>query len=207
MKDYKTAASKETIDRTIEALKANGFDAEYVANASDALEKVKAYVPEGSEVFTMTSITLETIGAVKEFNETGKYDSIRDHFSKMDQAKQGREMRKMGAAPDIALGSVHAVTETGTLIIASLTGSQLPAYAAGAGTVIYVVGAQKIVTNVEEGMKRISDYLIDRESERARKAYNLPEGFRTAANKILIFNRELIPNRVKVIIAGEVLGN
>jgi hypothetical protein len=207
MKDYTTPASMETINKTIEALKTRGFDAEYAANVKSVLEKLKSFIPEGSEVFTMTSITLETIGAVKEFNETGWYNSIRTKFSTMDQNTQAREMRKMGAGPDFTMGSVHAVTEEGTLIIASLTGSQLPAYAYGAGRVIFVVGAQKIVGDVDEGMQRINDFLIDRESERARKAYNLPEGFRTAANKILIFNRELIPGRVKVIIAGEALGN
>jgi hypothetical protein len=206
MKDFKTPASQETISKTMMALKENGFDTDYAANANEALEKLISYIPQGSEVFTMSSITLQTIGAAQEFNDATKYISVRDKFYSMDQATQGREMRKLGAAPDIAIGSVHAITENGTLIIASLTGSQLPAYTYSAGMVIFVIGAQKIVANIEEGMQRINDYVIDLESERARKAYGLPEGFRSAANKILIFNRELIPGRVKVIIVGEALG-
>jgi hypothetical protein len=206
MKDFKTPASQETINKVIEALKANGFDAEFAADGIAALGKLRTYVPEGSEVFTMSSITLQTIGAAQEFNDASKYVSVRDKFYSMDQATQGREMSKLGAAPDFAMGSVHALTEGGTLIIASLTGSQLPAYAYGAGKVIFVIGAQKIVASVEEGMQRINDYVIGLESERARKAYGLPEGFRTAANKMLTFNRELIPERVRVIIVGEALG-
>jgi hypothetical protein len=116
-------------------------------------------------------------------------------------------MRKLGAGPDFTVGSAHAVTETGTVLVASNTGSQLPAYAYGGGTVILVVGAQKIVPDVEEGMKRIDEYLITKESERARRAYGLPENWNTSANKILLLNRESQPGRLKLIIVDEVLGN
>jgi coenzyme F420-reducing hydrogenase beta subunit len=116
-------------------------------------------------------------------------------------------MRKLGAAPDIAVGSAHAVTEDGTVLVASMTGSQLGSYASSAGTVIWVVGAQKIVKNVEEGTRRIHEFLIPKESERARKAYGLPDTFWSYPAKILLFNREVQPGRVKLIIVNEVLGN
>jgi hypothetical protein len=109
-------------------------------------------------------------------------------------------------APYYAVGSAHAVTETGTVMIASLTGSQLGPYAYGAGTLIWVIGAQKIVRDVEEGMRRIREHLIGLESERARKAYGLGPEFRTAANKVLLFNREVEPGRVKVIVVNEAVG-
>jgi hypothetical protein len=124
----------------------------------------------------------------------------------MDPKTQGREQRKLGAAPDFAVGSASAVTETGSVLVASLTGSQLPAYAFGGGTVIWVVGAQKIVKDVEEGMKRIDEYLVDRESVRARAAYGLPDSFRSFPSKVLIFNKEIKPGRVKLILVNEVLG-
>ena len=93
------------------------------------------------------------------------------------------------------------------MLVASMTGSQLPAYAYAAGTVIWVVGAQKIVKNLDEGLRRIHEYLIPKESERARKAYGLPDTFSSYPNKILIFNREIQPGRVKLVIVNEVLGH
>jgi acyl-CoA hydrolase len=154
----------------------------------------------------MTSITLEDIGLARAINESGKYNSVRIALNGMDQKTQVREMRKLGSGPDFTVGSAHAVTEDGFVIVASMTGSQLPAYAYGAGSVIWVVGAQKIVRNVDEGLRRIREYVVGRESARARKAYGLPETFSSYPNKILLFNREIQPGRAKIIIVNEVLG-
>ena len=154
----------------------------------------------------MTSVTLEATGLAKEINESGKYVSVRNNLFSMNQQTQAREMRKLGASPDFAVGSAHAVLESGTVVVASLTGSQLPAYAYGAGTLIWVVGAQKIVKDLDEGHRRIHEYILGLESERARKAYNLPPEFRTYPNKVLLFNREINPGRVKLILVNEVVG-
>jgi L-lactate utilization protein LutC len=206
MKTWNVKASKEAIDRTLKALAVNCIEATLAANGEEARKKVLSLIPEKGEVFTMTSVTLDSLGISREINESGRYNSVRAALNKMDQKMQGREMRKLGAAPDFALGSAHAVTETGTVIVASLTGSQLPAYASAAGTLIWVVGVQKIVKDVEEGMRRINDYLIGKESERARKAYSLPDSFRTFPSKVLLFNREVQPGRVKLILVDEVVG-
>ncbi len=106
----------------------------------------------------------------------------------------------------MAVGSAHAVTETGTVMVASNTGSQLPAYAYAAGTVIWVVGTQKIVKDVEEGLRRIHEHVLGLESARARKAYGLPESWSSFPSKILLFNRELQPGRAKIVLVDEVLG-
>ena len=104
------------------------------------------------------------------------------------------------------VGSAHALTESGSGLAASLTGSQLPGYAYGAGTLIWIIGSQKIVSTVEEGLRRIEEHVVPLESVRARKAYGLPDAFKSAANKILIFNAEANPARVKVIIVKEAIG-
>jgi acyl-CoA hydrolase len=206
MKDWKTIPSMAVIEKTIKALESNGIEASVAANAAEAAKMIQALIPAGSEILTAGSVTLDALGLAKEFNESGKYESVKGKFSKMDAKVQGREMRKMGAGPDIALGSAHAVTETGSILFASFTGSQLPAYAYGAGTVIWVVGAQKIVKDVDEGFKRIWDYVLGLESARARKAYNMPDTFSSYPSKILVFNRELQPGRAKLIIVNEPLG-
>jgi hypothetical protein len=206
MKAWKDLATRQSVEKTMKALAANGIEAHLAANAEEARKKVLELVPAGAEVFTQTSTTLEAAGIAKELNESGKYTSVRAALNGMNPKGQAREMRKLGAAPDVAVGSAHAVTESGTVIVASLTGSQLPSYAYGAGTVIWVVGTQKIVKDVEEGLGRINDYVVGLESARARKAYGLPDGFSTFPSKILLFSREVQPGRAKVVFVNEALG-
>jgi hypothetical protein len=207
MRVWNKSASRASVERALAALKANGIEAMEVANAAEAKEKVLSLLPAGAEVLTMTSITLDQTGIGAAINTSGAYTAVRPALLAMDQKTQGREMRKLGAAPDFTVGSAHAVTEDGIVMVASMTGSQLGSYASSAGTVIWVVGAQKIVKNVEEGMRRIHEFLIPKESERARKAYGLPDTFWSYPAKILLFNREVQPGRVKLIVVNEVLGH
>ena len=120
----------------------------------------------------------------------------------MDRATQGDEIRREAAAPDVMLGSVHAVTETGSLMAASMGGSQLAPYVAGAGRVILVVGTQKIVADLEEGLRRIDEYAFPLEDARALEAYGIHSG----VNKVLIINREIVPGRITVVLVDEALG-
>ncbi len=200
---WNALASNEVITQTIENLKKNGIQATVVENGAEAKDFVTKMIPEGAEVMTMTSVTLDTIGLAGELNESGKYDSVKAKLMKMDRKTQSREMQKMGAAPEWAVGSVHAVTSEGEVVVASNTGSQLPAYAYGSDHVIWVVGIQKIVKNREEAMKRLYEYVLPLESERARKAYGT-EG--SNVSKMMIFNREVNPARIQVVLVKESLG-
>ena len=200
---YTQAADPERIKKTIEALKANHFDAEFVKTGAPAKQRVFELIPAGAEVMTMTSVTLDTLGISTEIMESGKYDAVKKKLMGMDRETQGSEMNKLGAAADWSIGSVHAVTEDGKVLIASNSGSQLPGYTYGSPHVLWVVGAQKIVANVDEGIKRIYDYVLPLESERAHKAYGVPGSF---VSKLLIYNREPNPNRISMIIVGEPLG-
>ncbi len=195
-------ADQETIEKTVAALSANGIRGIVVENGEEAKKKFLELVPAGAEIMNMTSATLDAIGVAKEINESGKYNSVRTKLMAMNRETQGSEMRKLGAAPDWAAGSVHAVTEDGVVLIASATGSQLPAYAYGAGHVVWVVGAQKLVKNVDEGMKRIQEYTFPLEDKRAQKAY----GMHSSINKILRINKEGTPGRITMIIVKEKLG-
>ena len=159
-------------------------------------------VPEGSEVFLGASVTLETLGIKDEIDKSGKFDAIRPKMFAMNRETQGREIRKLGGAPDFAAGSVHAVTEDGHVLIASNTGSQLGPYASGAGRVIWVVGAQKIVKDLNEGLRRIEEYCYPLEEVHMQQLYKMSTG----VNKVLILNREIRPNRITMIIVKEELG-
>lgn len=186
-------ADDETIQRTIAALKSNGIEAVIVENAEQAKQKVFEIIPAGAEVMNMTSVTLDSVSILKEILESGRYSPVRDKL---------KENPKLGSAPDWAIGSVHAVTEDGSVFVASATGSQLPAYAYGASHVIWVVGAQKLVKNLDEAMKRLYEYALPLEDERARKVYGMGSG----VNKVLIVNKEKSPGRISMVIVKEKLG-
>lgn len=204
MNTFDQLASKESIDKTIEALKVNGIDVRFVQTGEEAKKLVLQLIPQGVEVMTMSSTTLDTTGLSKEVNKKdGKFKPVRDKLYAMNQQTQAQEMNRLGASPEYALGSVQAVTEDGHVLIASNTGSQLGAYAYGALNVIWVVGAQKIVKNTDEGIKRIYEHSLPLESERAKKAYGVPG---SAVNKILIVNKEAQPERFILILVNEVLG-
>lgn len=203
MNNWNSLAKREIVEKTMQSLKANGIDALYVSTGEQAKKKVLAMIPKGVEVMTMTSVTTDTIGLTKEINESGNYISVRKKLMSMNRQTESDQMQKLGAAPQFAIGSVHAVTEDGKVLIASNTGSQLAAYVYGAGHVIWIVGTQKIVKDVDEGMKRIYEHSLILESERAKKAYGMPG---SSVNKVLIVNKEVTPKRITIIFVNEVLG-
>ena len=200
--EYDKLADEESIERTVKALKENGVNVEVVENRNEARKKVLELIPEKSEVMTMTSMTLQETGIDEEINKSGKFNAVRDKLYSMDSKTKKQEMNKLGAAPEYVLGSIHALTEDGKLIIASATGSQIPAYVYGAGKAIFIIGSQKIVKNLDEGMKRIYEYVFPLEDERARKAYGVGSG----VNKLLIINKEVQEGRINVILVKEKLG-
>src|SRR6266550_3082316 len=110
---WDTLAKEESLNKTIEALKNAGIESEAVETSEDAKKKILAILPKNAQVMPMTSVTLDTIGVSQEINESGNYDSVRNKLNKLDRATQGAEMQKLGAAPEWAIGSVHAVTEDG----------------------------------------------------------------------------------------------
>ncbi len=201
--NYTKIPSKEIIDKTASALKANGIEVYISKDGDDAKKKIFELLPKGAEVMNMTSVTLDELGISADINNSGNFNSVHKKLKSMDRKTQGSEMRKLGAAPEWTIGSVHAVTEDGKIMIASNTGSQLPAYVYGASNVIWVVGMQKIVKNIDEGFKRIYEHTLPLESERAKKAYGVPG---SAVNKLLIVNHENIKGRINLIFVPEVLG-
>ena len=199
---FATTADDERVKRTAAALEANGITVFRAEDASAAREIVLGLIPEGAQVHHGASQSLEVTGIVKEIDESGRYEPIRPQIWSMDRATQADEIRRLSAAPDVMLGSVHAVTEAGSLVTASMGGSQLGPYSAGAGRVILLVGTQKIVFDLEEGMRRIEEYAFPLEDARAQAAYGVHSG----VNKILIINREIAPGRITVVLVDEVLG-
>jgi L-lactate utilization protein LutC len=199
---FATLADEVRVKRTAAALEANGIDVIRAANAEEARRIVLGLIPAGSEVHHGASQSLEESGIAAELEKPGDFELIRPRIWSMDRETQADEIRRLSASPDVMLGSVHAVTETGSLVTASASGSQLGPYAAGAGKVILVVGTQKIVSDLDEAFRRIDEYAFPLEDARAEAAY----GVHSAVNKVLIVNREWEPGRTSVVLVDEVLG-
>ena len=201
-REFGTLAGDTRVTRTAAALEANGIRVLRAADAAEARRVVLGLIPDGAQVHQGASQSLEVSGITDRIEMSGRYEAVRPHIGRLDRATQADEIRRLSAAPDVMLGSVHAVTETGSLVTASASGSQLGPYASGAGKVILVVGTQKIVSDLEEGLRRIDEYAYPLEDARAQAAY----GIRSAVNKVLVINREIVPGRITVVLVDEVLG-
>jgi L-lactate utilization protein LutC len=200
--DFEHAADRARLERVAAALTARGFHAEVADSTAAARELVLAGIPEGAEVHIALSETMRELGVTSEVDESGHYDSVRMRLRALDRKTQAREMRKAGAAPDYMLGSAHAVTEGGEIIVASGSGSQLGAYAFAAGSLILVVGHQKIVRDVDEGLRRVREYSLPREYARMQSLGHPG----SALGKTLILHQERT-GRTRVILVPETLGH
>ena len=195
-------ASDAEIERAAQALEAHGIHTLIAENGEEVEQMVFDLLPEGAEVFTASSQTLEQLHIPADLERSEQYDLVRAKLKKMDPRTQNREMVKLGATPEYIIGSVHAVTEEGQVLVASNMRSQLGPYSAGAEKVIWVVGAQKIVRDFNEGMQRIEEYAYPREHEQLLRAMGMHGGI----NQILMVNKEVKPGRITMIIVKEELG-
>ncbi len=202
MNDWNKLADKAIVEEVISNLKPRQINAFLVENGKDAKAKVLELIPVGSRVLASSSQTLAEIGLAKEIDDSGKYVSVRKEYMSFDHEKEADKIRVSRSTPDFIIGSIHAITKQGEAIIASNTGSQLTAYSAGAGKVIWVVGLQKIVNNLEDAFKRIDEYILPLESERLKKLYGVPSN----VSQILLFNKSVDPSRVTIIFVNEILG-
>lgn len=202
VKEFSRLASEEQLQTVAAALERNGITARLVDSGHEARDAVRSILPVGAEVFNNTSRSLEVIGIAEDIERSGLYQPLRPRLYQMDREMQGREMRQLSAAPDWVVGSVHAVTEKGSLLIASASGSQLGPIVSGAGHVVLVIGGQKVVPDFNSGLRRLYEYCFPLEDLRAKEAYGVPSG----VNNVLVINTVLAPGRITAILVKESLG-
>lgn len=195
-------APDASLERTAAALMANGMRATVVPEGETAKRAVLALLPDGATVMNVTSTTLDQIGLSKEIEAATRFEPIRNRLQALPQSEQRLQMRRLLAAVDVVVGSVHAVTEDGQVLVASNSGSQLGPYVFGAGKVIWIIGGQKVVGSVDEGLRRLREHSFVLEDERMHKAF----GRGSAINKVLLVSREIVPERVQVFLVRQVLG-
>ncbi|WP_235032574.1 LUD domain-containing protein [Actinacidiphila yanglinensis] len=195
-------APAQRLERAAAALAAHGFTVEILDDVAAARARVQELVPEGAAVFTGASETLRLSGIEADVNTGGRYEAIRPRVLAMDRATEADDIRRLIGVPDVILGSVAALTETGSLVIASGSGAQLPAYAGGAARAIWIVGAQKVVPDLDTALRRVEEHCLPLESARTQAAHGWP----SAVNRLLVLNAEPYPGRGTVLLLREAIG-
>ncbi len=198
---FTTLPDEHALQATVVALEEHGFSVEVVSDLDAARQAVLARIPEGSSVMTNTSVTLQETGIADAINDGGPYESARNKMFALDFETQAQQMKAIGGQPDYALGSVHAVTHGGALVIASASGSQLASYAWGAASVIFVIGAQKLVPDLDAARQRIYQHSLKLEDARAQAAY----GQHSSVGKVLEIHQEL-PGRIHIVLIRQQVG-
>jgi L-lactate utilization protein LutC len=199
--EFERPAGRAHLERTAAALASHGFLAQVADNAKEARRLVLEAIPHGAEVHVALSETMRELGITAEIDQSGLYDSVRSRLTALDRATQARQMAKLGAAPDYIVGSAHAVTDAGEIIVGSGSGSQLGAYAYAAGHVILVIGHQKLVPDLGEGLRRVREYSLPREHSRMQ-SLGRPGSMLT---KTLIIHSDPT-SRITVILVPETFG-
>jgi hypothetical protein len=200
--DFSSRAPESTIQKVAAAIRANHIDTHVVDTGAEARTLALSMIPEGAEVHTAKSKTLEDIGLLQELSESGRYDWLRTRYMSLDRGTHAREIRKLISAPDYMVGSAQAVTEGGDLIIVSASSSQLGPYAVGAGRLILVIGSQKIVRDFDAAMRRIENHVFPYEDALVYERMKI----HTFVGKVLIIRREWVEGRVGVILVREPVG-
>lgn len=202
---YTTLAQKDVIEKTIKSLTERNIEVVLAENGSDALAKIKEYIPSGASVMNGASKTLEGVGLV-DYLKSGQHgwNNLHEAILNEEDLEKQAELRKQSVLSDYYLGSVHALAETGELVIASNTGSQLSHIVYTSKNLIFVVSTKKIVPSLKDAMERLYDHVIPLEDERMMGVYKV----HTAPNKILIFNGEnpMMGRKVRMILVNEDLG-
>lgn len=200
--DFAAPASEAQLEALAEKLREHNFEAILVNDAAEAKAEVLKRIPEGATVHSGKSKTLEDAGIFAELMGNDGYNFIRKRTMKMDRRTQGDEIRKAAAAPDVMLGSAHAVTEDGRIVITSASGSQIGPIASGAGKLILVVGSQKIVPDLEAAFQRITEHVFPYEDARLREQL----GVGTKITRTLILDQDFAPGRTTVILVRRPIG-
>jgi hypothetical protein len=199
---FREPASEDEIQRAAQSLRKRGFAVDIVDTPEEARSLVKRILPLDKTIFTATSETLRLSKIDEDVNgQVSPYKSTRRELEKLDPKTQFRERVKLGAVPEVVLGSVHAITEDGQVLVASASGSQLGPYAATAEKVIWIVGSQKIVPDLTTALRRLQMYAYPLEDIRAREKYNMP----SFLAKTLIFQGER-PGRASLILVRAPIG-
>jgi hypothetical protein len=197
---FAAVADDEALSRAAKGLRERGYTSHVVDTVTDARVLVRDLLPRDKAIFTANSETLRHSGLLADIDDGEEFVSVRARLADVDP-KDVRTQITMGATPDVVVGSVHAITEDGIMVVASASGSQFAPYAAGAEKAIWVVGGQKVVPDLDTAFRRVRTYTFPREHDRMRQL-----GFASFIGKLLVMEREYDPTRGTVVLIREEIG-
>ena len=200
--DFTAPASDAELETLAANLRARNFEVVVVQTGAEAKAEVLRRIPDGTQIHSGKSKTLEDMGLFDTLMGSDQYDFVRKQTLKMDRSTQAREMLKLGATPDLMINSVQAVTEAGQLVVVSASGSQIGAISTGAAALILVVGSQKIVPDLDAAFQRIQDHVFPYEDARLMEML----GIHTLWSRTLILERDFKPGRTTVILVRDPVG-
>jgi hypothetical protein len=205
---YSVPAAAQDIERTMAAVSARGIAVELAGTKGAALARLRELIPPGASIMTGASLTLKEIGFEDVLvSKQHPWRNLKDEIlAEKDPARQAL-LRKQGTMADYFLGSVHAVAQTGQLVIASMTGSQLGAYAYLAGHVMWVVGVQKIAASLDDAIRRVREYVLPHEDKRMRESSGGKMG--SMIGKLMIIEQEapFLGRKLTLLLVNEVVGD
>ena len=201
-RDFSAPASESELEVLAAKLRERNFEVVVVDDGAAAREEVLSRIPDGASVHSGKSKTLEDAGIFAALMEGDRYDFIRKKTSTMDRRTQMNEIRKLSSTPDVMLGSAHAVTEAGQIVITSASGSQIGPIASGAGKLILVIGSQKVVPDLETAFRRITEHVFPYEDARLREQL----GVGTKITRTLILESDFMPGRTTIILVRQPIG-
>jgi YkgG family uncharacterized protein len=197
---FAVVADDEALSRAAKGLRERGLSVHVVDTVADARVLVRDLLPRDKAIFTSASETLRHSGLLADIDDGEEFISVRGRLADVDP-KDIRRQITMGAAPEVVIGSVHAITEDGIMVVASATGSQFGPYAAGAEKAFWVVGGQKVVPDLDTAFRRVRTYTYPREHDRLRHL-----GFESFIGRLLVLEREYDPTRGTVVLVREEIG-
>jgi L-lactate utilization protein LutC len=205
---YSVPAAAQDIERTLSAVAARGVAAEVVGSKAHALARLRELIPPGASVMTGASLSLKEIGFEELLiSKNHPWRNLKDEIAAEKDPARQTLLRRQGTMADYFLGSVHAVAQTGQLVIASMTGSQIAPYAFSARNVIWVVGAQKITANLDGAIRRVREYVLPHEDTRMRESSGGKMG--SMIGKLMIFEQEVpfLGRKLTLLLVNEVVGD
>ena len=195
-------ASEMSILKTVESLTQRNISALAVDSTDEAFKLLLTLVPSGSEVYCGTSETLNSIGFPEYIRNNPDYRSLDREFESETDPQNKQELRRLSSISEYYIGSVQAISETGEVVVASSSGSQIGAYAFGAKHVILVSGTQKICPSLSDAISRVRGYSTDKHDE-----WLAEKGIGPAPiGKLLILEKETQLGRLTVLLVREDLG-
>jgi len=140
--------NEKLAQKVIKGLSSRNMTGYYAASAEEAKKIALELIPEGSTVTMGGGMSVHEIGLVEAL-KAGNYD-----FLDRDQAEDKRAAMLAAYDADFFLSSCNAITEDGILINIDGNANRVSAIAQGPKKVLFIVGMNKVCSDLDGGMKR-----------------------------------------------------